>query len=109
MKKFQIRTYGDPFLAKAIQYKLFELGYSWEDDSGKDVRHHDAASCQVGLMGEGTMTCSYSGFLLDGGELISIDELFLMKPEVKETIKIGTQTYDKSDFEAATKHLTPIK
>ena len=43
------------------------------------------------------------------GGFLTLEELFTMQPEAKETIKIGTQTYDKADFEAATKHLAPIK
>ena len=110
MEKFQIITYGNEILAKAIQEHLFTLGYTWESDWSQVIRHTNAGSIQVvELIGNGVMTFSRSRFLYGGGKIISLEELFTMRPEAKETVKIGTQTYDKADFEAATKHLTPIK
>lgn len=43
------------------------------------------------------------------GPFITLDELFQMKAEPQETIKIGDSTYDKAEFEEATKNLKPIQ
>ena len=106
MKKFQIKTYGDPSLARAIQRKLESLGYRTGFIAASSDHYYN-------LGGAKTVYCTtYEGRDMVGGDFgnfITIDELFTMQPEAKETIKIGTQTYDKADFEAATKHLTPIK
>ena len=109
MKKFQILTHGNENLAKAIQDKLFELGFNWDAGEPRDPYHYPhAAVYQAGAFGHLSLT--YSHLARDEwGPVITIDELFAMQPEVKETIKIGDATYDKAEFEAATKNLTPIK
>ena len=109
MKKFQILTHGNENLAKAIQDKLFELGHHWGDSEHDDSYHYtDAAVYQAGAFRHRGLT--YSHCARDRwGPVITIDELFAMQPEKKETIKIGDATYDKAEFEEATKNLTPIK
>lgn len=103
MKKFQIRTHGNENLAKAIQDKLYELGYSW--NLGSKYRNLEAPTYQVGVFCDDEIT--WNEVTKDNwGEVITLDELFSMKP--KETIRIGGQTYDKAEFEAATKNLTPL-
>ena len=107
MKEFQIRTYNNENLAEAIQYKLFNLGYSWAYPNSTAIQYLHAASFQV--YSNRVITWNRNSYYPSGGEIITLEELFTMQPEAKETIKIGTQTYDKADFEAATKHLTPVK
>ena len=103
MKKFQIRTHGNKNLARAIQDKLYELGYSWAMYS--KYNELGAPAYQVGVREDDEIT--WNEVTKDEwGEVITLDELFSMKP--KETIKIGDQTYDKAEFEAATKNLTPL-
>jgi hypothetical protein len=106
MKKLQIRTYGNPQLATLIINKLDLLGY-YTGLLKTSADHY------FNVHGESTMHCGpQTARDITGdniGSFITLDELFEMQPEAKETIKIGTQTYDKADFEAATKHLTTIK
>lgn len=106
MKKFQIKTHGNENLARAIQEKLFELGHRWWMDN--EVKYLFAASYQVGETGNNTISWSRDEDNYEFGPFVTIDELFAMKPEPKETVKIGDQTYDKKQFEEATKNLTPI-
>ena len=109
MKKFQIKTHGNGNLARVIQEKLFELGCGWHH-GGNTVKILDAHSYQIGFFEDGDITKSDGdSYGLDICPLITLDELFAMSPEKKETIKIGGQTYDKALFEEATKNLKPIK
>ena len=99
--KFQIKTYGNENLAQAILDKLSELGY----DACKGII---CKSYQVNAFSDNTVT--YSSHCHDKwGEFITIDELFAMTPKPAETIKIGDQTFNKAEFEEATKNLKPVK
>jgi len=104
MKKFQIKTHRNENLARVIQEKLFELGYKWRD-SGKQVTCLNEYLYRA--FEDGDMLFGYQDDI--DGTLITLDELFAMSPEPKETIKIGDQTYDKAEFDKATENLKPIK
>jgi hypothetical protein len=113
MREFQIKAYGDKHLAAAIQEKLFELGYRWPMGGPNSVKLTSDSSYLVGYLvgacGKPTIMWANGDTYPLVGKEITLEKLFQMQPEAKETIKIGTQTYDKADFEAATKHLAPIK
>ena len=108
MKKFQILTHGNENLARAIQDKLYELGYMWSahDKYWFENNHDHYAAYDDGSICNGF---SYQRNKGSFGEFITLDELFAMTPDPKETIKIGDQTYDKAEFEKATENLKPIK
>jgi hypothetical protein len=109
IRKFTIRTYHDRHLAAAIQEKLFELGYQWEVGEANLVQRTYATAYRVGYQDECTIKWAGIACPWDWDNCIALEKLFQMQPDPRETIKVGTQTYDKADFEAATKHLTPIK
>lgn len=112
-KEFKIRIFNDQKLSEAIQTKLFELGYRWAD--ANQVRTTPISYGSYGIYANSYGLLSYASdgpggdfFRQDPNPEITVDELFQMEPEVRETIKIGGTTYDKEEFEQATKDLKPI-
>ena len=113
MKKLLIKTYRNESLNKAVQEKLFELGYGWGWGGGKSFRNY--SSYYIGASSNKNLDISWEELdekgvqkMMDSGyTLISINELMEMEGE-RETIKIGDAIYDKEEFENATKHLKKI-
>lgn len=103
MKKLQVITNGNTLLALAVLDKLGKLGYKVPTDIPLDKDHYYTyiAGNTIGGSSRG-----YRAFCKDKLPFITLDELFAMTPELpKETITIGSNVYDKAEFEAATKHL----
>lgn len=114
MKNIKIRVYSNQKLLDLILQRLKELGGSHHGGSGSFDSAVEGGT--YGLYVDAWQKISYASGDKIGtwfnnstkGE-ITLDELFAMTPEPRETIKIGDSTYDKAEFEAATKNLKPIK
>lgn len=112
-REFKVKIFNDQKLSEAIQTKLFELGYRWVGEPL--VRTDPVTTGSYGIYANRSGLLSYASvdtggdfFRQDPKPEITVDELFQMEPEVRETIKIGETTYDKKEFEQATKHLKPV-
>jgi hypothetical protein len=102
MKELQVITNGNTSLARAVLDKLVHLGYKVPADIPLDEDHYYTDSLSNEILGEQKYGRDVTGF----GEFITLDQLFAMTPELpKETITIGSNVYDKAEFEEATKHL----
>lgn len=112
-KEFKIRIFNDQKLSEAIQKKLFELGYRWSGDNQVQTAPISYGSYGIYADRFGQLTYASSDkngsyFRAHRNPEITVEELFQMEPEVRETIKIGKTTYDKEEFEQATKDLKPV-
>lgn len=107
-KNMKIRIFGSKHLARAIYEKLLKLGYRWALFSGKRLDAID----YIFAHSDGSITSLREDeFMISSCKFqeVSIEELMQMQPEAREIIQIGGRTYDKEEFEAAVKDLTPIE
>jgi hypothetical protein len=114
MKNIKIRTYGNQSLLLSIVERLKKLGARVTGFEDFAIRAHEGGTYGVYVDSVGRLSYASgdpegSWFYQSGREIITLDELFDMTPEPKETIKIGDSTYDKAEFEKATENLKPIK
>ena len=107
MRKFQILTHGNDYLSRAILRKLEELGYDVDSVLPFNCDHYYIGQRYNTIYAGAKDERCEDSYLF--GPFITLDELFQMKAGPQETIKIGDSTYDKAEFEEATKNLKPIQ
>ena len=102
----KFRTHGNRNLSKAIQDKLFELGYQW---SLFGREHAFVWTPFIYAKDDGSLLYGYSSgtFTTDPLQETTIEELFNMQP--RETIVIDGKKYDKEEVKKALVHLDSIE
>jgi hypothetical protein len=104
----KFRTYGNEKLSEAIQEKLFELGYRWF--GGNEVQYTHKPFLYVDSDGDITQDSQEyeDDFNNYDNEEIPLEWFFQLTASEQETITVGDVTFDKEEFESATKHLKPL-
>ena len=104
MKSFKIKVYNET-ISKAVQEKLFSLGYKWPI-SGKNLSYlnHTAIFSREGILGSvsADSDSAYNGynyFYDDDREELTINQLMEMEPEHKKKIeKLNVKIGDLIDY-----------
>ena len=109
-----IKIYSKNFEhSRKIQEKLFEMGYSWTFDLGKEVSFEVRPFIYANGEGHITYGTDYKQFLSNTNfcevELIETVSYEFKEIPKKEVVKIGENSYYVDELEVALKNIKPIQ